>query len=68
MPIQNTAQEEPITLTDPTRPPRPAPGCDVCAALDGQRADAEKRGDIRFATTCEMEIRRHPRHRDEAPA
>lgn len=57
---QQTMPEAPVVLTDPTRPPRPAPGCDVCAALDKQRAQAEERGDIRAATTCEVEIRRHP--------
>ncbi|MER6160879.1 hypothetical protein ABT147_36050 [Streptomyces sp. NPDC001868] len=55
-----TTQELPVMLPDPTRPPRPAPGCDVCAALDRQRADAEGRGNIRQATTYEMEIRSHP--------
>ncbi|WP_055491386.1 hypothetical protein [Streptomyces sp. TP-A0356] len=53
----------PIHLPDPTRPPRPTPGCDVCDALDRQRAQAEKRQHYRRATTCEMEIRRHPRHK-----
>jgi hypothetical protein len=57
---QQTFDEPPVTLPDPTRPPRPAPGCDVCAALDRQRAAAEDRGDIKQATTCEIEIRRHP--------
>jgi hypothetical protein len=57
---QQTTAEPPITLPDPTRPPRLAPGCDVCAALDRQRAQAESAGDIRRATTCEIEIRRHP--------
>ncbi|MCL6733268.1 hypothetical protein [Streptomyces neyagawaensis] len=52
-------QEEPVTLPDPTRPPKPTPGCDVCAALDQQRAQAEEDGDTRRATTLEMEMRRH---------
>jgi hypothetical protein len=63
--IRQTTQEEPVTLLDPTRPPRPAPGCDVCAALDGQRAEAEESGDVRRATMFEVEMRRHPRHRTE---
>ncbi|MGW1669019.1 hypothetical protein [Streptomyces sp. NPDC002324] len=58
-----TTQELPVMLPDPTRPPRPVPGCDVCAALDRQRADAEGRGNIRQATTYEMEIRSHPHPR-----
>jgi hypothetical protein len=57
---QQTTAEPPVTLPDPTRPPRPAPGCDVCSALDKQRAAAEGRGDVKKATTCEVEIRRHP--------
>jgi hypothetical protein len=57
---QQTTDEPPISLPDPTRPPRPTPGCDVCAALERQRVDAEKRRDIKAATTCEVEIRRHP--------
>lgn len=55
-----TTEEPPVVLPDPTRPPRPAPNCDVCAALERQRAAAEDRRDIRSATTCEVEIRRHP--------
>ncbi|MFM9594050.1 hypothetical protein ACKI1O_32260 [Streptomyces scabiei] len=64
---QQTTDEPPVTLPDPTRPPRPAPGCDVCAALDRQRQAAEDARDIRRATTCEVEIRRHPRHQAEKP-
>jgi hypothetical protein len=60
---QQTLQEPPISLPDPTRPPVPAPGCDVCAALDRQRAAAEEAGDIRRATAYEVEMRRHPKHR-----
>lgn len=54
------ADDPPITLPDPTRPPAPAPGCDVCAALDEQRAEAEAARDYRTATDCEQEIRSHP--------
>jgi hypothetical protein len=59
---QTTPEERPVTLPDPTRPPKPAVGCDVCAALDRQRTTAEGRGDIRQATTCEQEMRSHPAH------
>lgn len=59
---QQTTDEPPVYLPDPTRPPRPAPGCDVCQALDKQRAAAEKAGNIRRATSCEVEIRNHPKH------
>jgi hypothetical protein len=37
----------------------------VCAALEKQRAAAENDGDIRRATMFEVEIRRHPKHREE---
>jgi hypothetical protein len=63
---QQSLQEPPVTLMDPTRPPRPAPGCDVCAALDQQRAEAEQARDIKRATMFEVEIRNHPRHRKSA--
>lgn len=63
-----TTPELPISLPDPTRPPKPAPGCDVCAALDRQRAKAEGQGDIRQATTCEQEMRSHPAHGDRTTA
>jgi len=59
---QQTTPEAPVTLPDPTRPPRPAPGCDVCASLELQRKDAERAGDISTATSREQEIRSHPRH------
>jgi hypothetical protein len=59
MTSRQTAPEPPVTLPDPTRPPQPTPGCDVCAALDQQRAQAEEAGDVRLATTLEMEMRQH---------
>ncbi|MER6352355.1 hypothetical protein ABT186_11015 [Streptomyces sp. NPDC001634] len=60
--MTNKTMSGPVHLPDPTRPPAPTPGCDVCEALDRQRAQAEKAKNHRRATTCEMEIRRHPRH------
>ncbi|MFS8199029.1 hypothetical protein ACLVWQ_10080 (plasmid) [Streptomyces sp. CWNU-52B] len=57
---QQTTQGRPVTLPDPTRPPPPAPGCDVCAALDKQRVQYERAQNIRRATECEVEIRNHP--------
>jgi hypothetical protein len=39
----------------------------VCAALDKQRAQAEKAKDVRRATMFEVEMRRHPNHRDGTP-
>lgn len=60
MASRKTTMDPPVTLPDPTRPPRPAAGCDVCAALDKQRVQAEGAKDTRRATTCEVEIRNHP--------
>ncbi|MER6351251.1 hypothetical protein ABT186_05215 [Streptomyces sp. NPDC001634] len=60
--MSNKTMGPPIHLPDPTRPPKPAPGCDVCEALDRQRVQAEQARNYRRATTCEMEIRRHPKH------
>jgi hypothetical protein len=68
MTTQQPLPEAPVTLMDPTRPPRPVPGCDVCAALDRQRATAEARGDIAQATTYEQEMRSHPAHGDRPAA
>ncbi|MEV6593454.1 hypothetical protein [Streptomyces acidicola] len=59
--------EPPVSLPDPTRPPKPARGCDVCAALDRQRAAAEQAKNIGAATACEVEMRNHPKHRKSAP-
>lgn len=60
MTVQQTTPEPSITLPDPTRPPRPAPNCGVCAALEKQRAGYQQAGKIRKATECEVEIRNHP--------
>jgi hypothetical protein len=61
---QQTTQDPPVTLPDPTQPPQPTPGCDVCAELDRQREAAEEAGNIRSATACEVEMRSH---RHESP-
>jgi hypothetical protein len=60
------ADQDQTDPPDPTRPPRLVPGCDVCAALERQRAAAERDGDVRRATTCEVEIRSHPKHKGTA--
>ena len=59
---QHTLQESPVVLPDWTRPPAPRPGCDMCTALDKQRAEAEQAGDIRRATLLEVDMRSHSRH------
>jgi hypothetical protein len=57
---------DPVQLTDPTRyePPIPVPGCDVCAALHKQWAQAMEAGspayDPSHAVDLAIEISRHP--------
>ena len=55
-----TTAAQPVHLLEPTPPPRPVPGCDVCGALARQRADATAAGDHSRASDCTVEIRRHP--------
>ncbi|QQM42813.1 hypothetical protein [Streptomyces liliifuscus] len=66
MTTQQTAPEPPVSLPDPTRPPRPAPGCDVCATLERDRIRFERAGNVKAATTCEVEMRNHPKHTEGA--
>ncbi|MEU6403713.1 hypothetical protein [Streptomyces sp. NPDC046985] len=42
--------------------PEPTPGCDVCRALDGERAEARAKGDLSKATDVNVEIRNHAHH------
>lgn len=42
------------------KPPEPADGCDVCAALVEQRREAKARGNYSAATDANVEIRNHP--------
>ena len=67
MTSRQTIPEPPVTLPDPTRPPRPAARCGGCQALHKQRAEAEEAGNVRRAAMFEIEIRRHPRHQPEKP-
>ncbi|WP_329616527.1 hypothetical protein OG244_28780 [Streptomyces brevispora] len=46
----------PLDLIDPA----PATACSVCVALDEQRAEARRLGDMTTVTDCNVEIRRHP--------
>ncbi|MEU6496462.1 hypothetical protein ABZ890_39800 [Streptomyces sp. NPDC046984] len=63
---RQTTMGGPVYLPDPTSPPRPTPGCDVCAALDEQREQAERKRDYKRATTLEQEMRSHPRHTEQS--
>lgn len=39
--------------------PAPHPGCKVCGALAGQRAEAQASGDYSKVSDCNVEIREH---------
>ncbi|WSW77378.1 hypothetical protein OG390_33510 [Streptomyces sp. NBC_00996] len=60
MPTTVTTQSGPVNLPLPPTPPEPVRGCDVCAALVGQRQEARDRGDLSAATDADVEIRSHP--------
>jgi len=40
--------------------PPPVPGCDVCAALDRERVEARRDGDMSTVSDANVEIRSHP--------
>ncbi|MGW8552746.1 hypothetical protein [Streptomyces tubercidicus] len=51
----------PVHLTDPYNlDAEPAPGCDVCAALDKQRKEAREQGRAADAAVAGIEIANHP--------
>lgn len=55
--------DPPVHLRLPRTDPEPSPGCDVCAALVRQRAEAAKAGDMSRVSDCNVEISSHPSHR-----
>lgn len=67
---RSTTMTAAVQLTEPIREkPRPAPGCDVCAALARQWAQAVEAGspayDPSHATDLAVEIQRHPHGRHQ---
>lgn len=52
----------PVHLTEPTFPPRAAPGCDECADLREKRVEAYVAGDYSLVSDLSVKIKRHPRH------
>ncbi|MFH8471967.1 hypothetical protein [Streptomyces sp. NPDC018000] len=56
---RQTTPTEPVHLLEPTPPVKPVPGCNVCAALDRQRADAARAGEWSQATDYSVEMCRH---------
>lgn len=51
-----------VPQRDPFERPdaEPYPGCDVCAALAGQRSEFRAEGNASGVTDCNIEIRQHP--------
>ncbi|MER7827660.1 hypothetical protein ABTX85_34460 [Streptomyces sp. NPDC096097] len=59
MTSQQTIMSPAVHLSLPGVIPRPAAGCDVCAALAQQRSDAYRRGDHSAVSDCNVEIVAH---------
>ena len=59
LPRHQTTAARPVHLPEPTPPPEPVPGCDVCGALTRQRDEAQETGDYSRASDCTVEMRRH---------
>ncbi|MDX3068277.1 hypothetical protein AB0G86_34860 [Streptomyces scabiei] len=57
--IQQTTQEEPVTLGLPLDEPTPPADCGVCTALVEERAEAKGRGDGSRVSDLNVEIRNH---------
>nr|WP_093484928.1 MULTISPECIES: hypothetical protein [unclassified Streptomyces] len=58
-----TTPARPVRRSHPPDAPEPATGCDVCAALAKQRAEAQARGDLSSASDCNVELAAHPHRR-----
>lgn len=54
-----TTMSPPVHLSLPSEAPKPAAGCDVCAALANQRSEAHRRGDHSTVSDCNVEIVAH---------
>lgn len=54
-----TTMSPPVHLSLPSEAPRPAAGCDVCAALASQRSEAHRRGDHSAVSDYNVEIVAH---------
>ncbi|MFD7096467.1 hypothetical protein [Streptomyces xanthophaeus] len=57
-----TTMSPAVHLSLPAEAPRPAAGCDVCAALARQRSEAHRLGDYSAMSDCNVEITAHPGH------
>ncbi|MEU0843030.1 hypothetical protein ABZ370_26605 [Streptomyces sp. NPDC005962] len=56
---QQTSMSGPVHLSVPDLEPVPVQGCKICAALDRQRAEARRTGNLSKVTDINVEIRRH---------
>jgi hypothetical protein len=58
--MSTTTMSGPVYLSLPPEPVRPAKGCDVCAALEKERAEAQAMGNGSKVSDCNVEIQQHP--------
>lgn len=56
-----TTMDPPVQLSLPRKPPSPASGCGVCAALAEQRSVAYGDGDMSAVSDCNVELAAHPK-------
>ncbi|SEB61072.1 hypothetical protein SAMN05428945_0620 [Streptomyces sp. 2224.1] len=59
-----TTMGRPVYLPVPSDVPEPAEGCDVCAALVRQRAEARACGDFSAVSDRNVELAAHPHRKD----
>lgn len=62
-----TMDGPPIGLTLPRKEPKPVPGCEECAALDRQRSEARRQGDMSQVSDCNVLLRQHSSHSQPPP-
>ncbi len=60
-----TTMGAPVHVALPPQEPDPVPGCEICADVATQRAEAKTHGDGSRLTDCNIEIRLHPHGRSE---
>ncbi|MET9532638.1 hypothetical protein ABZY02_19085 [Streptomyces sp. NPDC006649] len=63
--MSTTTMSGPVYLLLPSDPAQPAEGCDVCEALEKERAAAHAIGDGSKASDCNVEMHQHP-HKGKA--
>lgn len=63
--MSTTTMSDPVYLPLLSDPAQPAEGCDVCEALENERAMARAIGDGSKASDCNVEMQQHP-HKGKA--